>query len=123
MERPLAKRSRDDVLKIYDRLIAGTTGFERKGKTTPYTSINGNMCSFVDPDGQLCLRFSDRDLAAFQERFAAPPVLQYGRVMKGYAAVPEALLNDEPALAGWFERMVANARALKPKPTKRKRVN
>ena len=35
----------DDKLARYDQLIAKCPGFDRKGKTVPYTSANGHMFS------------------------------------------------------------------------------
>ena len=46
----------DQVLAAYDALVARIPGLERKGVTLPYTSINGNMSSFVTPDGTVALR-------------------------------------------------------------------
>ena len=111
---------RDAVIAIYDRLIAGHDGLARKGKANAYTAVNGNMFSFVGPDGEMCIRLSKDDIAAFGEDHANDPVIRYGSVMQGYVAVPDALLADEAALANWFARSVAFANALKPKPTKKK---
>ena len=108
--------TRDEVLALYDRLIAGHEGLSRKGKAMPYTSVNGNMFGFVDAEDRLCFRLSPADRPGFPD---TSDVLQYGRVMKDYVAVPDALLADEAALAAWFARSVDYARGLKPKPTKR----
>lgn len=35
----------NERLAFYDRLIAANPNFERKGKTMPYTSVNGHMFS------------------------------------------------------------------------------
>ncbi len=110
---------REAVLEIYDRLIAAHAGLSRKGAKMPYTAMNGNMFTFVDPDGVMALRFSDADLDAFRAAFDVGEVRQYGAVMRGYAPVPEALFADPAALAAWFARSVANAKTLKPKPTKK----
>jgi hypothetical protein len=112
-------KDRNAVLEIYDRLIAEVDGLARKGKATAYTSMNGNMFSFVDGNGVLALRFSNEDLEVFNAEFGGGPVLQYGSVMRGYGAVPEALLKDEDRLKGWFLKSVAHVLSLKPKPTKR----
>lgn len=85
----------------------------------PYASLNGNMFAFLSPEDDLCLRFDADDLAAFQSEFDAPPVLQHGRVMRGYGALADAVLADEALFARWFEKSVSCARALPPKPTKR----
>ena len=111
---------RDTVLAIYDRLIAAHEGFARKGKATAYTAMNGNMFSFVGPDGKMCIRLSKDDIAGYGDDYANDPVIRYNSVMNGYVAVPIALLEDEVTLAGWFGKSVEFAGGLKPKPTKKK---
>ncbi len=112
---------RAGLIALYDCLIRPHDGVARKGKKTPYTALNGNMFSFVDPEDRLCIRLSQEDRAAWAQAWPDDPVMQYGRVMRGYVTVPEALLADEDELAGWFSRSVEGARALKPKPTRRKK--
>lgn len=109
----------EDRLKRYSALVAKTPDLELKGKKMPYTSMNGNMFSFLAPDGSLCFRLSSADCQAFMDTHGGEPVMQYGRVMKDYVAVPGALLDDTAALTDLFATCVANARILKPKPTKR----
>lgn len=111
---------RDAVLKVYDRLIAQHDGLARKGKANAYTAVNGNMFSFVGPDGELYIRLSKDDIAAYGNDYANDPVIRYNSVMDGYVAVPEALLASEVTLAEWFAKSVGFANSLKPKPTKKK---
>ncbi len=113
--------TRDDVVAIYDRLLAAHPELRRKGKTTAYTAMNGNMFSFVGPDGEMCLRLSKEDIAAYGADWDAAPVIRYNSVMHGYVAVSEALLAQEDALTDWFARSVGFARTLKPKPTTKKK--
>lgn len=112
---------RDDVIAVYDRLIAVFPELKRKGKATAYTAMNGNMFSFVGPDAEMCLRLSKDDIVLFGETHDASPVIRYNSVMNGYVAVSEHLLQDEAALAKWFEKSVSFAQTLKPKPTKKKK--
>ena len=113
--------SRDQKLVIYERLIAGVDDLETKGKKTAYTSMNGNMFSFLSPQGDLAFRLSSEERMVFLNRFPEAVVEQYGTVMKDYVAVPDALLADEAELQELFAQCVDNARALKAKPTTRKR--
>lgn len=110
---------RANVIAIYDRLIAQHDGLARKGKTTAYTAVNGNMFSFVGPDGEMCIRLSDEDRAAYGVDHSNDPVIRYNSVMHGYVAVSNALLQAEDSLALWFAKSVAFANGLKPKPTKK----
>ena len=110
---------REAVIAIYDRLIAQSDGLTRKGKATAYTAINGNMFSFVGPDGVLCIRLSKDDIDAYGLAHSNAPVIRYNSVMQGYVAVSDALLSSEAELAGWFAKSVEFARGLKPKPSKK----
>lgn len=111
---------RDRVVEIYRALVAQHDGLAVKGAKTAYTAMNGNMFSFVDGDGLLCIRLSNEDKAAFEAAHGTGDVIQHNSVMRGYVPVPEAMLDDMDALQAVFAKSVANARASKPKPTKRK---
>lgn len=112
---------REDVIAVYDRLIAAFPDLKRKGKASAYTAMNGNMFSFVGPDAEMCLRLSKDDIVLYGEVHDASPVIRYNSVMNGYVAVSEQLLRDEASLATWFAKSVSFAQTLKPKPTKKKK--
>ena len=105
----------------YERLVATIPGVERKGKTLPYTSLNGHMFSFVGDGGTIAIRLSPDDRQAFIERYGASLHEAHGAVMREYVSVPDALANDTDELAPWFERSRNYVAALKPKQTKRAR--
>lgn len=107
------------ALKLYDALIAMNPKIERKGKTMPYTSLNGNMFSFLTKEGRLALRLSAADREAFIERHKPRPCEQHGVVMKEYVEVPPRLLKATAELRPYFDLSVAYAKSLKPKPTTR----
>jgi len=109
-----------DRVAAYDRLVAAAADVERKGATMPYTSVNGNMFSYLDASGSMALRLSAADRAAFIEQFATTLHEAYGIVQKEYVTVPAALLGDTKRLLPWLEASHAYALALKPKPTKRR---
>ncbi|MEJ8561461.1 hypothetical protein QTO30_09705 [Yoonia sp. GPGPB17] len=111
---------RDAVLEIYDRLIAKHDGLARKGKATAYTAVNGNMFSFVGPDGEMCIRLPKDEIVAFGKDYANDPVIRHNSVMDGYVAVPKDLLHNYATLTVWFAKSVAFANGLKSKPTKKK---
>lgn len=110
---------RQTEIESYRALVAGFDGIEVKGKKTAYTAIYGNMFSFVDSDGGLCLRLSPDEKLAFEKTHGTGPVVQYGAVMKGYVPVPEGVLADDDTLKTLFSKSFAFAKSLKPKPTKR----
>lgn len=109
-----------DAMVRYKSLVADATGEKIKGKANPYTSMNGNMFSFLDKAGTLCLRLSDEDRAAFIAAFEAGPVIQYGAVMKEYVSVPPQVVADPVALRGWFAKCLAYAQTLPAKPARKK---
>lgn len=90
-----------------------------KGKANPYTSMNGNMFSFLSKEGDICLRLSEDEQAAFWNAHGGEPVTQYGSVMKGYIALSQAVLDDEDVRTSWFERCLAHAISLPAKVTKK----
>lgn len=108
------------TLEMYRDLVADTCGDRVKGKANPYTSLNGNMFSFLDKAGTLCLRLSEEDRTAFVTAFKTDPVTQYGAVMKEYVAVPPQMIADPVVLKDWFTRCLAYAQSLPVKPTKKK---
>lgn len=112
--------SRDDKLEIYAALIAAVPNLDLKGKTVRYTSMNGNMFSFLSKDGELAFRLGSVDREAFLERYPDAVVEQYGSVMKDYVAITDPVLDDDTELTRLFATSVANARTLQAKPTKRR---
>jgi hypothetical protein len=111
----------ENVLAAYDALLATRPGLERKGAKMPYTSINGNMSSFLTPDGVLALRLSAPDREDFLDRYGTRLVEQHGAVMKEYVAVPADLLGRTADLAPWLDRSCEYVGSLKPKKTARSR--
>ena len=92
-----------------------------QGKANPYTSMNGNMFSFLSKEGEICLRLSKDNQAAYWETHGGEPVTQYGSVMRGYVALSDTVLDDPDLSAKWFAQCLEDAKALPAKPTKKKR--
>ena len=110
----------EEAKDLYNKLVDKQPGIERKGKTMPYTSINGHMTSFLNKEGKMGLRLSKDDIAEFIEQHEANVMEQHGRVMKEFVEVPEGLLGQTDELAKYFERSVVYVGGLKPKATKKK---
>ncbi|MEL6597921.1 MAG: hypothetical protein AAGK98_06490 [Pseudomonadota bacterium] len=108
-----------DALTRYRALMSRLDGIEVKGKANPYTSMNGNMFSFLDKAGVLCLRLSAKDRDGFVRAYGTDPVEQYGAVMKEYVAVPADLFADDAALMPHLMACLGYARTLPVKPTKK----
>jgi TfoX/Sxy family transcriptional regulator of competence genes len=110
----------EKTLEIYDKLIALLPGVERKGATMPYTSLNGNMFSFLNKDGKLGLRLPQQMRDEFLKKYKACLCMEHGAVMKEYISVPEKLFKNPGELKAWVVSSYEYARALKAKPTKKK---
>jgi TfoX/Sxy family transcriptional regulator of competence genes len=107
---------------LYEKLLATIPEIERKGADNPYTSVNGNMFSLLlSPEGRLALRLPEQDREQFIKRYKTALFEAYGTVMKEYVAVPDGLLKKTRELQKHLASSYAYARALKPKPTKKKR--
>jgi len=106
-----------ETLALYEQLVATAPGVQRKGANVPYTSLNGNMFSYLDQQGQLALRLPPEARAAFLARYPTGPVKPYGVVQPEYVYVPSDLLAETEELQPYFAQSVAYAQSLKPKPT------
>ena len=111
----------EDSLNHYEKLIKHFPEIERKGKTMPYTSMNGHMFSFLDKEGNMGLRLSKEDREAFLLKHTSKIMEQHGRQMKEYVFIPTELLKSTTKLKKYFKASVEYVGSLKPKPTKRKK--
>ena len=112
-------QSPSEKIALYDKLIATNSQVERKGANMPYTSINGNMFSFLSKDGSLGLRLSKEDRDAFIKKYHATLFEQHGIVLKEYVEVPEEVFNNTKALKKYFDLSYKYVQSLKPKQTKK----
>ncbi|WP_436515920.1 hypothetical protein [Ekhidna sp. To15] len=112
-------KASEETLLLYSDLLA-TIGLEQKGKNMPYTSINGNMYSFVAKEGYVAIRLSEDDKEAFMKKYNAGPAISYGATMRGYVHVPDDLLKKTKELSEYIRKSHEFAKTLKPKPTKKK---
>ncbi len=103
----------------YDALLAAFDT-PRKGAKNAYTSLNGNMFSYLEKDGALALRMGKEARDAFIERYNASLAVAYNAVMKEYVVVPVEMLLDIDAVSPYFEESLAYVKSLKAKPTKKK---
>lgn len=106
---------REEILKIYDEVVAANPNFERKGKTMPYTSANGYMFSLLNKDDELGIRFSKQDLQEFDQAYGTQPFKSHGATMREYVLIPEALLNDSNKLGAYLQKGYEHVMSLPPK--------
>ncbi len=105
-------------LDLYENLVKLFPNIERKGKTMPYTSLNGHMFSFINKEGKMGLRLAEVERTKFIHSFNSSLMEQHGRIMKEYIIVPDQLLKDTDKLTKYFEKSIKYVSSLKPKITK-----
>jgi hypothetical protein len=103
----------------YAALVASVPEAELKGAAMPYTSMNGNMYSYLHPSGRLALRLPSGERERFLADHTTTLFEAYGVVQKEYVTVPATLLADTARLVPHFRASYDYAATLKPKPTKR----
>lgn len=109
-----------DVLARYRALVDGFDDTAAMGAANPYTATGGNMFSYLDKSGGLCLRLSKPDREAFWQDYGHIPVESHGAAMREYVAIPEAVMTDSHKFDGLFGAALQYARSLKVKPSKRR---
>jgi len=108
----------DEKESLYNNLVAAHPDAERKGDTIPYTSLNGNMYSYLSKDGFVALRLAEDVRKKFLEKYKTTLVTAYGIVQKEYVTVPDSLLKKTSELKPYFDLSYEYAKTLKPKATK-----
>jgi len=105
----------EDKLKIYDELVAKCDRFERKGKTSPYTSANGYMFSAFNKAGEIGIRFSKEVQKKYIEEFNTTLFKSYNAVMQGYVLIPDEMLKDLDSVARYLDESYDYVMSLEPK--------
>jgi hypothetical protein len=109
-----------DKLALYEKLVATNPKVELTGATVPYTSVNGNMFSYLSKEGKLELRLPAGEREAFLKKYKARLCEAYGRVQPEYVEVPDSLLASTNELKKSFDSSFEYVNSLKPKPTAKK---
>ena len=104
-----------EKLEFYDKLMDTNPNFERKGKTMPYTSVNGHMFSQLNKTGEIVIRLSKEEGERFMKEHQTTVFKSYGAVMKEYVLVPEKLLEDLELLSSYLSDSYNYVKSLNPK--------
>ena len=120
MSKPLTYPPKDKIA-LYDKLVATNPDIKRKGKTSPYTSVNGHMFSYLSKTGTAAIRLPKAEREAFLVKYNTTIDEQYGAVMKEYVRVLDDLLQNTSALKPYLDLSFAYTKSLKPKPTTKKK--
>jgi TfoX/Sxy family transcriptional regulator of competence genes len=110
-----------DKLALYEKLVATNPAVELKGATVPYTSLNGNMFSYLSKEGKLELRLPAEEREAFLKKYKAKLCEAYGKVQPEYVEVPDSLLASTRELEKFFDSSYNYVSALKPKSAAKKK--
>jgi len=111
----------DEAKTWYAKLVATNEEVELKGAKVPYTSLNGNMFSYLGENG-VGLRLQTNDREAFLKKYNTTLYKTYGIIQKEYVTVPSPLLKKTSELKAYFDASYEYAKTLKPKPTKKKKA-
>ncbi len=111
-----------DKLLLYEKLVGTNPEVAIKGAAVPYTSVNGNMSSYLTKDGKLALRLPEDEREAFLKKYKAKLCEAYGIVQKEYVEVPDALLFKTSELKKFFDASYHYVSSLKAKPAAKKRA-
>lgn len=103
----------------YDDLINQDERVELKGKTMHYTSLNGNMFSFVSKDGEVGFRMSKEDRTFMLAEYGAGALIQHNKVMREYVHVPNEFVMQPELMRSFLDKSWIHANTLKAKPTKK----
>lgn len=106
-------------LKQFQLAVSLVPEMELKGKNMWYTSMNGNMYTYMGKEGILGIRLSKEDYVAFRAQYNVGDLKSYGAVMREYVPLPQALFEDTKSLKKYMEMTHAYAKTLPPKPTKK----
>jgi len=112
--------SYEEVLALYDKLVATQPEVQRKGKSMPYTSVNTWMFSMVSKDGRVGMRLPKKRREEFNAKYNTGDFENYGAVIREYSEIPPELLAKTDELAPWFTESFTYTKSLKPKSSKKK---
>jgi hypothetical protein len=111
----------DQNLELYSKLVKTIPEVEQKGKTVPYTSLNGNMFSYISKSGDVAIRLPKDAIEEFINKYNASLMDTYGIIQKEYVKVPQKVLENTSELKKYFELSFEFVKTLKPKATTRKK--
>ena len=82
-----------DKIDLYEKLICSIPGIEHKGVSMPYTSLNGNMFSFIDKHGSCGIRLPEKEREDFIKEYKTGLFETHGTFLKEYVTPNGRLLS------------------------------
>ncbi|MEM7329781.1 MAG: hypothetical protein AAF437_13645 [Pseudomonadota bacterium] len=105
---------RTQLIDLFERAIAASGQFERKGKANPYTSANGHMFSQINKDDQLGIRLPKPRQQALLDAYGAGPFKSYGATMRDYVCLTDKMLTDAALITTLLNEGFAFVSAMPP---------
>lgn len=105
---------RTDLITLFERAIAASGQYERKGKANPYTSANGHMFSQINKDDQLGIRLPKPRQQALLEAYGAGPFKSYGATMRDYVCLTDQMLAEDRLVTALLDEGFAFVSAMPP---------
>ena len=103
---------------MFEEVLAKEPRAERRAMFGyPAAFVNGNMAMGLH-QADWMVRLGEKDRAALSAKGGRPFEPMPGRPMREYVVLPEAVLSERRALAGWIRRGVEYTASLPPKATK-----
>ncbi len=105
-----------DKLKAYKDVLIQLNVDLKENFGFPFTSVNGNMFSFLSKENVLGIRLPEEARDEFIESVGSSIYQRpQGQVLKEYVVIPDDLLGRKEELLSWFKRSLTYAESLKPK--------
>lgn len=114
------RKSPEHLIATFDAVVpVDAPGFERRKMFGyPCAFVNGNMFMGLHQEDMI-LRLPEQDQAVlFAMEGGGPFAPMEGRVMREYAKVPPAVLDDEAVLSEWVGRSLRFVSTMPPKEKK-----
>ena len=86
-----------EKIDLYNQLINTNPNIERKGVSSPYTSLNGHMYTYLSKSGSLGIRLPKEERERFLEKYNTTLYESHGAIMKEYVTVPDDLFQNTEA--------------------------
>ena len=104
-----------EIFERYSTILNDFSALELKGKTTPYTSLNGHMTSFLSKEGTLGLRLDNETREEILKNDEIKPMFQHGRPMKDFLEFSLDFMQNDDEIKEVFVKSVEYCERLKPK--------
>lgn len=104
---------------FYLKIVSAYPNLKLKGASMKYTSVNGNMFSFLTNEGELSIRLPEKARQDFIKLHQTNLSIQHGVIMKEYVVVPDKLFKEVRLLKRYFKLSYEYAHTLKAKATKK----